>query len=201
MTPASRDEVAQDEVAQDEADREQDGRDRDADGRAVNARKRDALGRPVPRGEPGYEAEPREPLVGPEDALDRAQAFLDEGRAFAAHEVFEARWKQVRALPTPAGEELPAVELWQGLAQLAVGHTHLQRGNATGAKRLIERGSRRLEQSREAAVSHGIAVDGLLETARTALAGLQAAGAVDHRGASTPATAEQVAATLSWQLR
>jgi predicted metal-dependent hydrolase len=64
-----------------------------------------------------------------------ARELVETGRPFAAHEVLEARWKA-----GPAGE----ADLWQGLAQLAVGLTHEARGNDIGAKRLLERGSARL---------------------------------------------------------
>ncbi len=155
-------------------------RDRDATGRPTNARMRDALGRPLPRGVPGYLGEPQEPLTGPQDALDRAQAFLDGGRAFAAHEVLEAAWKAA-----PAAER----QLWQGLAQLAVGHTHLQRGNGTGALRLLRRGAGRLAAV-EVPAPHGIAVRELLATARQTEKLLEA-------GVPT----EKITARLCWLLR
>ena len=52
-----------------------------------------------------------------------AQRLLDAGLPFHAHEVLEAAWKAA-----PPDER----ELWRGLAQLAVGLTHLQRGNGRG---------------------------------------------------------------------
>jgi hypothetical protein len=61
--------------------------------------------------------------------------LLVAGRPFSAHEVFEARWKA-----GPTAER----DLWQGLAQLCVGITHAERGNRTGALRLIGRARRRL---------------------------------------------------------
>ncbi len=155
-------------------------RDRDATGRAVNARQRDALGRPLPRGAAGYPAEPQTPLTGAEDALERAQAFLDSGRAFAAHEVLEAAWKQA-----PDDER----QLWQGLAQLAVAHTHLQRGNGTGALRLLERASARL-RSVEGPLPGVIALAGLLATADQAAALLAEGG--------SPAETAQL---VRWRLR
>jgi uncharacterized protein len=108
-------------------------RDRDAAGRPRNARPRDALGRPLRRnaasGEP---APPDEPALAPETALAAAQQLIDDGRAFRAHEVLEASWRAA-----PADER----ELWRGLAQVAVGLTHAQRGNARGAVALLRRGS------------------------------------------------------------
>jgi hypothetical protein len=109
-------------------------RDRDTAGRARNARPRDSLGRPLPRGASGVDPVPEEALP-PGQALDRAQDLLDNGRAFAAHEVLEAAWKSA-----PAAER----ELWRGLAQLAVGLTHAQRGNERGARELIRRGAERI---------------------------------------------------------
>jgi hypothetical protein len=109
-------------------------RDRDRAGRARNARPRDALGRPLPRGSTGVEPVPEHALP-PDETLTRAQELLDAGRAFAAHEVLEARWKAA-----PEGER----ELWRGLAQLAVGLTHAQRGNLRGARELRRRGAERI---------------------------------------------------------
>jgi hypothetical protein len=109
-------------------------RDRDPAGRARNARPRDALGRPLPRGEAGVEPVPEQGLP-PAEALEEAQRLLDAGRAFAAHEVLEAAWKSA-----PEAER----ELWQGLAQLAVGLTHAQRGNERGARELMRRGAERI---------------------------------------------------------
>ena len=110
-------------------------RDRNEQGRAQQARPRDALGRPLPYGAHGVEPISEEPR-SPEATLAYARALLDEGRPFAAHEALEVRWKSC-----PDEER----ELWQGLAQLCVGLTHQARGNAVGASRLVERAKRRLE--------------------------------------------------------
>ena len=112
-----------------------DQRDRDAAGRARNARPRDAAGRPLPRGAAGVERVPDDLVLGPQESIDEAQRLLDEGMPFHAHEVLEAAWKAAE----PAQREL-----WRGLAQLAVGLTHLQRGNARGAVALLRRGAERL---------------------------------------------------------
>ena len=111
------------------------GRDRDPAGRARNARPRDALGRPLPRGAAGEERIPDDLAVPPDEALSLAQRLLDSGRPFHAHEVLEASWKA--APPTER-------ELWKGLAQIAVGLTHARRGNATGAAALLRRGGQRV---------------------------------------------------------
>lgn len=111
------------------------GRDRDPAGRPRNSRPRDALGRPLPRGETGAEQLPEDLSLPPSDALALAQRLLDAGRPFHAHEVLEASWKQAPE---------PERELWRGLAQVAVGLTHVQRGNARGAVALLRRGAERV---------------------------------------------------------
>jgi hypothetical protein len=118
-------------------------RDRDEAGRPRNARPRDALGRPMAR-EPGAAVPVDEPALPAEAALERAQELLDDGRAFAAHEVLEAVWKSTE------GEERA---LWRGLAQLCVGLTHVQRGNVTGARALLQRAAQTLA---EAPARHGV---------------------------------------------
>jgi hypothetical protein len=110
-------------------------RDRDAAGRPRNARPRDELGRPLARSE-GDAAAGDEPALPPGRALDEAQRLLDEGRAFAAHEVLEAVWKSTTG---------PERALWRGLAQLAVGLTHAARGNDSGARALLQRAADTLE--------------------------------------------------------
>lgn len=70
-----------------------------------------------------------------EQSVTEAQRLLDTGQPFAAHEVLEAAWKAA-----PEAER----ELWRGLAQLAVGLTHAQRGNPGGAVALLRRSAERL---------------------------------------------------------
>jgi hypothetical protein len=126
------------------------GRDRDAAGRARNARPRDALGRPLPRdaaGEPPAADEALPPVL----TLEEAQRLLDTGRPFHAHEVLEAAWKVA-----PDADR----DLWQGLAQMAVGLTHALRGNARGAAALLRRGVSRLDGYPDRG-PHGIDVAGL----------------------------------------
>jgi uncharacterized protein len=110
-------------------------RDRDTGGRPRNARPRDALGRPLDRDGAGADRIPDDlSLAGP-DAARLADELLRAGRPFHAHEVLEASWKF-----GPAGER----DLWQGLAQIAVGLTHAHRGNARGAVALLTRGTQRV---------------------------------------------------------
>ncbi len=71
-------------------------------------------------------------MRAPEESVAEAQALLDAGQPFHAHEVFEDAWKS-----GPESER----GLWQGLAQLAVGLTHSARGNTKGGARLLLRGA------------------------------------------------------------
>ena len=146
-------------------------RDRDAEGRARNARPRDALGRPLPYGEPGEERAPEGVVRPPGQALDEAQALLDAGRPFHAHEVLEDAWKSA-----PDTER----QLWRGLAQLAVGLTHALRGNARGAATLLERGAGNIAPY-AAAPPHGIDVAGLVGWARRLAADASAGPGLDVR--------------------
>jgi hypothetical protein len=144
-------------------------RDRDLAGRARNARPRDALGRPLPYGQPGEERAPEGVLRTPDRALAEAQALLDAGRPFHAHEVLEDAWKSA-----PEEER----QLWRGLAQLAVGLTHAARGNQRGAAALLERGAVNVA-GYAGAPPHGIDVDGLVAWARERAAAAADARAVD----------------------
>jgi uncharacterized protein len=116
-------------------------RDRDPAGRPRNARPRDALGRPLdPVGGPGSgvagtDRIPDDLVITGTEAAALADRLLRDGRPFHAHEVLEAAWKS-----GPADER----DLWQGLAQIAVGLTHARRGNARGAVALLSRGAERV---------------------------------------------------------
>src|SRR4029079_9854938 len=90
-------------------------RDRDASGRPLNARPRDGLGRPLPHGASGVQRVPEGLTLPPLESLAEAQRLIDAGRPFHAHEVLEGTWKAA------SQDER---DLWQGLAQLAVGLTH-----------------------------------------------------------------------------
>lgn len=110
-------------------------RDRDESGRPRSRRPRDSFGRPLPKGSQGSAGIPDNLELPPVETLSYAQDLLDRGLAFNAHEVLEAAWKN-----GPVEERT----LWQGLAQLAVGITHIQRGNLKGAITLLRRASDRL---------------------------------------------------------
>lgn len=157
-------------------------RDRDPRGRPANARPRDGLGRPLPRGAAGVARVDETVVLTPEQALTEAQRLLDVGMPFHAHEVLEGAWKHA-----PDAER----DLWQGLAQLAVGLTHARRGNHTGAVTLLERGARRIAGYEQDA-PHGVDVTGLLAWA-TAAAGaaraVEAAGPAEAVGTDEPPAA------------
>lgn len=95
--------------------------------------------------------------LAPAETLAYAQNLLNRGLAFNAHEVLEAAWKN-----GPADER----PLWQGLAQLLVGITHVQRGNVTGAIAVL-----------------GRAAVGLADVDRPAPYAVDVDGLVDHAGA------------------
>ena len=105
---------------------------------------RDAAGRPVPPGSPDAVAQVPEVERTPGQALLLGQQLLDDGRPFYAHDVLEAAWKAAPPAERP---------LCQGLAQVCVGLTHVQRQNPTGAVRLLRRGAERLA---EGAGAHGV---------------------------------------------
>jgi hypothetical protein len=131
-------------------------RDRDAEGRARNARPRDALGRPLPYGVPGEDRAPEGVVRTPAETLAEAQRLLDAGRPFHAHEVLEDAWKT-----GPAGQR----DLWRGLAQLAVGLTHAARGNRAGARTLLQRGATSLAAAAAVAAQLGVDDEGLVRWA------------------------------------
>jgi hypothetical protein len=144
-------------------------RDRDAAGRPRNARPRDALGRPVAYGSAGAPRVPDDVQLAPVEALDEAQRLLDEGYPFHAHEVLEAVWKSA-----PEQER----DLWQGLAQLAVGLTHVLRGNSLGGARLLRRGAARIRPYAPAP-PYGLDVANLVRWAERLAERLDAAAPVD----------------------
>jgi uncharacterized protein len=140
-------------------------RDRDAAGRARNARPRDELGRPLPRQSRGVPGASEEALA-PAEALSTAQLLLHEGHPFHAHEVLEAAWKAA-----PAAER----DLWQGLAQVAVGLTHALRGNSRGAVALLRRGADKLS-GYPAHGPHDVDVAGVQRSCSELAARIEASG-------------------------
>ena len=118
-------------------------------------RARDAAGRPVPADSPDAVEPVPEQALPPDEAVALARDLLAQGRPFFAHDVLEARWK---AAPEPERD------LWQGLAQVCVGLTHLQRGNAVGGARLLRRGAGRLAEW--SGPSYGVDVAAVVAAAR-----------------------------------
>jgi hypothetical protein len=110
-------------------------RDRDRAGRPRNARPRDELGRPLPRSAPQPATAGAPAGLTPSESAGIGGSLLLEGDPFQAHEIFEDAWKSAPA---------PERDLWQGLAQVAVGLTHARRGNERGAVALLTRGAGRL---------------------------------------------------------
>lgn len=102
------------------------------------SRPRDHLGRPQP-----WEATNTLHLEDydslPLDENHRlAREHLNHGEYFPAHEAWETAWKQSR--------DTGDAEFFKGLSQLGAGYTHLLRGNAHGAARLLGRAAERLRR-------------------------------------------------------
>ncbi|UQX12095.1 DUF309 domain-containing protein [Candidatus Mycobacterium methanotrophicum] len=146
-------------------------RDRDDSGRPRSARPRDSLGRPLPYGSEGVARIPDDLELAPAETLAYAQDLLDQGLAFGAHEVLEAAWKH-----GPDDDRM----LWQGLAQLAVGITHVERGNVKGATSLLRSASARLARA-DRPGRYGIDVAGLVDFADALIDGLAAGVQIPRR--------------------
>jgi hypothetical protein len=113
-------------------------RDRNVEGRAENSRPRDRLGRPLPRDavdELAGRLVPADVAGSVAEALDHAVRLFDAQRFFEAHEFFEWIWKSGMVAQDDR-------EFWKGVTQVAVGFTHAQRGNASGAVTLLRRACR-----------------------------------------------------------
>ena len=104
----------------------------------------------------------------PAETLGYAQDLLDRGLAFNAHEVLEAAWKN-----GPDDEKT----LWQALAQLMVGITHVQRGNVKGAIAVLRRASAGLALDDRPA-PYGINIAGLVDYADVLIDDLAANAAI-----------------------
>ncbi len=136
-------------------------RDRNADGRPENARPRDRFGAPLPRGavdEMAHKVEPEDVCTSVEQAVEHALRLFAEERFFEAHEFFEWAWK---GSVTPDADR----PFFKGMAQLAVGYCHTQRGNDTGARTLLRRGIDGIRGF--APAHHGIDVDATADLAET----------------------------------
>jgi hypothetical protein len=136
------------------------------------------LGRPLDRsGSDSYRV-PDDLLLAGADAARLADELLRAGRPFHAHEVLEASWKS-----GPAGER----DLWQGLAQIAVGLTHAHRGNARGAVALLTRGTQRVRAYQAASAAqdrpYGIDLGAFLAASEALAARIDRDGLADIPGA------------------
>jgi hypothetical protein len=143
-------------------------RDRDESGRPRSTRPRDALGRPLPQGSEGVPRIPDDLDLPPAETVTYAQELLDRGLAFNAHEVLEAAWKN------GPDDEKP---LWQALAQLAVGLTHIQRGNVKGAITVLRRASAGLALN-DKQTPYAVDVAGLVDYADVLIDDLTANAAI-----------------------
>lgn len=130
-------------------------------------RPRDKLGRPLPPGaaDERLYGDPVETARSFDDALAKAIELFDTARFFEAHEFFEYLWK------SPESDSSDR-DFWQGLAQVAVGYCHVQRGNPHGARTLLARGATRLQ--RYPTPHHGVATAALRDAALTAVQHLRA---------------------------
>jgi predicted metal-dependent hydrolase len=90
----------------------------------MTERPRDGLGRPLPA-DSSDEQPPLAPPLSDEDAWRRGIALIEAGSPFAAHELFELRWRDVNG---------PDRQAWQALAKWGAALTHEARGNALGAR-------------------------------------------------------------------
>ena len=113
-------------------------RDRNDEGRPENARPRDRFGAPLPRGavdELAHRVEPDTVVKTAAEAFEHAVRLFDDQRFFEAHEFLEYVWKSDEVDPDDR-------DFWKGVTQVAVGCTHVQRGNAKGAVTLLQRATR-----------------------------------------------------------
>jgi len=134
----------------------QSSRDRDPAGRPRNARPRDELGRPLPRDAEGGYVEEQLPS-DPDELLAIGIEHFNQQRFFQAHEAWETAWHA-----SPEAER----DFWQGITQVAVGFTHLQRDNPRGSATLLRRGATRIEAY--GPVFRGVPVADLAAAARAA---------------------------------
>jgi len=96
-------------------------------------RPRDKLGRPLSADADPDLVVPSVPIrsqLSDEDAWSEALEYLDAGRPFHAHEVFELRWRL-----SPDADRTA----WQAMAQWGAALTHEARGNPRGAASVADR--------------------------------------------------------------
>lgn len=154
-----------------------DDRARDADGRPLNRRPRDITGAPLPPGTPTpwrerLAVQDRAAALPPDEALVEAERLILGGAPFYAHEVLEGPWHLA---------EEPERAFWQGLAQLAVGLTHVQRGNVTGTVVILRRAADNLSAYDDGHL--GVATHRLIRVARELADRVDAAASTGVLGA------------------
>lgn len=105
--------------------------------RAEGERPRDRFGRPL-----AWDAESEIELLD-YDSLpmdenhDLAIDYFNQELFFPAHEAWEGAWRKAKNTPDE--------DFFNGLAKLGAGFTHIQRGNAFGARTLITKAIERIE--------------------------------------------------------
>jgi len=134
-------------------------------------RPRDRFGRPL-----AWDAEPELEMhdydgMPLEANLALAVDAFNAGVYFTAHEAWEAAWRKSRG---GANEEF-----FKGLAQLGAGYTHMQRGNARGARTLLARALDRLSSHRPH--HHGLDLDVVCEALETHIAAFASDEAAGRR--------------------
>jgi hypothetical protein len=90
----------------------------------------------------------------PHPDVVRYLRLLAAGEAFAAHEALEAAWRR-------PGDPLQASAAVRGLIQLAAAYVHRERGNAYGAREVLERARRNLERAVPPGVAQALAAAGI----------------------------------------
>ncbi len=99
-------------------------------------RPRDRLGRPLPWGSPSEIALEDYATLSLAENNRLGVAHFNAGRFFEAHEAWEEAWRKAEATDDE--------EFFKGLAQLGAAYTHYARGNAHGARVLLERALERI---------------------------------------------------------
>jgi predicted metal-dependent hydrolase len=100
-------------------------------------RPRDEFGRPLPAGSENRLHLENFDVLPLAEVEALALRHFNAGNYFGAHEAWETVWRQERG----AEDE----EFFKGLSQIGAGYTHVLRGNAHGARALLERGLDRIE--------------------------------------------------------
>ncbi len=146
----------------------------------MGRRPRDEMGRPLPRDEPDrLSLEDFDRLsIAENDRLGRA--YYAFAQYFCAHEAWETCWKQARGSPDAEG--------YKGLAQLAAGYVHRQRGNAHGSRVLMLRAIGRLRVY--GSDWQGLDLERLIADAEALAADLERPSAARVNGSDRPGAVE-----------